>query len=63
MKKTVYVVFAVFFACLGIISAILVDANPYWIIPLVLSVPGFFASLVLFMTSGTKDGDIPFVGY
>ncbi len=63
MKKITYILFAIIFACVGILSALLVDANPYWVVPLILSVPAFFIAVVLYVSAGTKDGDIPFVGY
>ena len=63
MKKTAYILLAVLFACTAVISAVLVDGNPYWILILIISVPGFFLSIVLAACAGSKDGDIPFVGY
>lgn len=63
MKKTAYILLAVLFACAAVISAVLVDGNPYWILILIISVPGFFVSVVLAARAGSKDGDIPFVGY
>ena len=63
MKKITYILLAVLFACVGIISAVLVDGNPYWILLLIISVPGFLVCVVLASSAGSKDGDIPFVGY
>ncbi len=63
MKKTAYILLAVLFACAAVISAVLVDGNPYWILILIISAPGFFVSVVLAACAGSKDGDIPFVGY
>jgi len=63
MKKTAYILLAVLFVCIAVISAVLVDTNPYWILLLVISVPGFLISVVLAACAGSKDGDVPFVGY
>ncbi|HKM41033.1 MAG TPA: hypothetical protein VJY43_00505 [Methanocorpusculum sp.] len=63
MKKITYILCAIISACVGILSALLVDANPYWVVPLILAVPAFFIAVVLYVSAGTKDGDIPFVGY
>ncbi|WP_319379089.1 hypothetical protein [uncultured Methanocorpusculum sp.] len=63
MKKPAYILLAVLFACVAVVSSVLVDGNPYWILLLIVSVPGFLISVVLACTTGSKDGDIPFVGY
>ncbi|HJJ35484.1 MULTISPECIES: hypothetical protein [Methanocorpusculum] len=63
MKKTAYILLAALFVCTAVISAVLVDANPYWILLLIISVPGFFVSAVLAVCACSKDGDVPFVGY
>ncbi|MEA5037857.1 hypothetical protein SDC9_35864 [bioreactor metagenome] len=63
MKKTAYILLAVLFACAAVISAVLVDANPYWVLLLIISIPGFLVSAVLAACAGSKDGDVPFVGY
>ncbi len=63
MKKPVYILLAVLFACAAVISAVLADGNPYWVLLLIVSVPGFLISVILACTAGSKDGDIPFVGY
>ncbi len=63
MKKTAFYLIAFLFAVICVLSLILAGRNPAWIIFTIISVPGFFVSLVLGWCAGKKEGDIPFVGY
>lgn len=63
MKKTGYYLLALLFAALGILGLVLTGISGYAILLTIIAAPGFLVSLVLGVTAGRKDGDIPFVGY
>ncbi|MCZ0860390.1 MAG: hypothetical protein O0X93_04645 [Methanocorpusculum sp.] len=63
MKKSTALALGILFAAIAIVAALFVAQIPALIAVVVISVPAALASLIYWWCAGTKDGDIPFVGY
>lgn len=53
----------ILFAAAAIISALFTGPYPALIAVTVISTPAALAALIYWSCAGTKDGDIPFMGY
>lgn len=63
MKKSTVLVLGILFGALAVGAALFVPEIPALIAVVVIAVPAALASLTYWWCAGTKDGDIPFVGY
>ncbi|MDR0981395.1 MAG: hypothetical protein LBL85_06470 [Methanocalculaceae archaeon] len=63
MKKSTALALGILFAAIAVVSALFVSEIPALIAVVVISSPAALASLIYWWCAGTKDGDIPFVGY
>jgi len=63
MKKSTALALGILFAAIAVGAALFVAEIPALIAVVVISAPAALASLIYWWCAGTKDGDIPFVGY
>lgn len=63
MKKSTALALGLLFVVTAVIAALFVSEIPALIAVVVISTPAALASLIYWWCAGTKDGDIPFVGY
>ncbi|MDR0439097.1 MAG: hypothetical protein LBH02_02625 [Methanocalculaceae archaeon] len=63
MKKSTTLVLGILFAINTIVAALNISQIPALIIIVVISAPVTITCLIYWWCAGTKDGDIPFVGY
>ena len=63
MKKSTAFALGILFAAIADVAALLVPETPALIAVVVIPAPADLASLIYGWCAGTKDGDIPFVGY
>ena len=63
MKKTTALILGIHFAVLAVTAALFVTRMPVLIAVVVITTPAALASFIYWWCAGTKDGDIPFVGY
>ena len=63
MKKSTALALGILFAAIAVGAALFVAEIPVLIAVVVISAPAALASLIYWGRAGTKDGDIPFVGY
>lgn len=63
MSKTGYYLLALLAFAVGILGLILVQFSIYAVVLTLIGFPGALVLLMLGVSAGSKDGDIPFVGY
>ncbi|HJJ99064.1 MAG TPA: hypothetical protein O0X23_02480 [Methanocorpusculum sp.] len=63
MKKSSALALGILFAAIAVSTALFVEEIPVLIAAVAISAPAAIASLIYWWCAGTKDGDIPFVGY
>lgn len=63
MSKTGYYLLALLAFAVGILGLILVQFSVYAVVLTLAGFPGALVLLMLGVSAGRKDGDIPFVGY
>jgi hypothetical protein len=63
MKKSTTLILGSLFAVISVITMLNVSQIPALIVVVVISSPATLACLIYWWCAGTKNGDIPFVGY
>ncbi|MDV0443337.1 hypothetical protein [Methanorbis rubei] len=63
MKKSTAFGLGIVFAAAAIVAALAVAEIPAFIAVVVICIPAALACFIYGWCAGTKDGDIPFVGY
>ena len=63
MKKITALILGLLFAVLAVVSGILAVTVPAAVVLTVLCVPASLACCIFWWCAGTREGDIPFVGY
>ncbi|HJJ88760.1 MAG TPA: hypothetical protein O0W81_01430 [Methanocorpusculum sp.] len=63
MKKSIVLVLGILFAVISVCATLFVMKVPALIVIIATSSPISLAAFIYVWCAGTKDGDIPFVGY
>ncbi len=63
MKKSTALILGVLFAVAAVTAALFVAEIPALIAVVVICTPAALAAFIYWWCAGTRDGDIPFVGY